>query len=87
MENFLLLLIVLALLLFEGFASAAGPIRSPAAQQIGGPADCCSVEAVEYSSFVARLVCKGSCVGWLVGWLIGWLAGWLAGWLIGWLVG
>jgi hypothetical protein len=57
--------------LFEGFASAAGPLTCPAAQQIGGPADCCSVEAVEGSSFVARLVCKGSLVGCLVGWLVG----------------
>jgi hypothetical protein len=79
------------LLIFKGFASAAGPLRSPAAQQIGGLADCCSVEAVEDSSFVARLVCKGSLVGcllgWLIGWLVGWLAGWLAGWLVDWLVG
>jgi hypothetical protein len=72
---------------FEGFASAAGPLRSPAAQQIGGPADCCSVEVVEDSSFGARLVCKGFLVGCLVGWLIGWLVGWLADWLAGWLIG
>jgi hypothetical protein len=53
--------------IFEGCASAAGPLGSPTAQQIGGPADGCSVEVVEDSSFVARLVCKGSLVGWLVG--------------------
>jgi hypothetical protein len=38
-------------------------LTSPAAQQIGGSADCCSVEAVDDSSFVARLVCKGSLSG------------------------
>jgi hypothetical protein len=57
--------------IFEGFASAAGPLTSPTAQQIGGPVDCCSVEAVEDLSFVARLVCTDSLVGCLVGWLVG----------------
>jgi hypothetical protein len=33
--------------IFEGFAFAAGPLTSPAAQQIGGPAACCSLEAVD----------------------------------------
>jgi hypothetical protein len=70
--------------IFEGCASAAGPpLRSRTAQQIGGPADCCSVEAVEDSSFVARLACKGSLVGCVVGWAVGWLVGLLVGWLVG----
>jgi hypothetical protein len=42
----------IVVLIFEGCASAAGPLRTPTAQQIGGPADCCSVEAGEDSSFV-----------------------------------
>jgi hypothetical protein len=88
MENFLLLLIVLAHYYLKASPLPPAPLEVQQLSRSEDPRIVALLRLLSTHLLLHGLSAKVPVlVGWLVDWLVVWLAGWLVDWLVSWLVG